>query len=80
MRVEIYDPAERKEKEEPLRLRLEEDNYDGSVVLIAVDEDGNIISNLLSIHTNGKLELHSAVDIALGLELDANGALIPHKN
>lgn len=74
MDIEIYSDEE-VEKEERLILRLIDNGY-GSVDLVAVDEDGEVLDcgYILSINEEGTLTRHFGCDVP-GIELDAEGAI-----
>lgn len=72
MRLEIYEPEEM-EKEEPVRLMLEQE--DNEVSLSVVDEDGDCIAALLFVQSDGTIYLYPHVDNSLGFQLDRNGCV-----
>lgn len=78
MKLEIYEPENGKVQEEPVRLRLSQlDN--GIIFLDVVDENGNGVTTLLDITSDGKIELLSDVDDNLGFQLDKDGCVIVEK-
>jgi hypothetical protein len=63
-----------KEAEPITYLKLVQDH--DNVKLIAVDDDGTIVSNILSFTKNGYLYLNACVRQDLGFKLDNDGRLI----
>lgn len=60
MKLEIYEPKEKVKEKEPVRLKLRQ-TEDGDVHLSIVTKDGEPCITLLSITTEGKIELWPGV-------------------
>lgn len=73
MKLEIYRDKP-KEAEKITRLKLIP--VDDEVCLAAVDENGKILSYLLSFKNNGSISSHFSIDSSLGFKLSINGGLI----
>ena len=73
MKYEIYSESAPKEKPS-VRLRLVRDS-DGTVNVVAVEEDGGVWMYLITFTPEGRLTRQRSIDLALGLDLDDRGRI-----
>ena len=76
MELQVW--KEKQDEKEPVRLRLvESTDFEGGIVLIAVNEKGEKVAegNLITLKKNGRLYLHEGINTRLGLDLDRQGRI-----
>jgi len=77
-KLEVWQPAD-EEGEEKVLLTLRESGRGNEIDLIAVDEDGDEKSYLLTITPKGFIRVE-CIDEDLGFPLDKNGRLLEVEN